>query len=136
MPESPSPPKSIPSEKLARDISRLALSKKAEDIHVLDVRQITTITDYFIVCSGSTDVHVKAIHDSILEGLEAEIKPWHVEGIDALRWVLMDYVDVVVHVFQPEVRDYYQLERLWADADMEILQDEPTETPKAGNAGR
>lgn len=116
------PGESTPSDRLAHDISRLALSKKAENIHILDVRGITTITDYFIICSGSTDVHVKAIHDAILEGLKPQVRPWHVEGIDALRWVLMDYVDVVVHLFQPEVRDYYQLERLWADARTEVLE--------------
>lgn len=129
MPEAKQPSGSIQPNRLAQDISRLALSKKAEDVHILDVRKITPITDYFVICSGTTDVHVKAIHDAILRGLEPEVSPWHVEGIDALRWVLMDYIDVVVHVFQPKVRDYYQLERLWADAKTEILEDQPTQTP-------
>ncbi|MFQ6673474.1 MAG: ribosome silencing factor [Fidelibacterota bacterium] len=117
------PPEPLPSQGLAREISRLALMKKAKDIHILDVRKQTSITDFFIICSGSTDVHVKAIHDGILDGLEPDMKPWHIEGMASLRWILMDYVDVVVHVFQPEVRDYYQLERLWADAELEILED-------------
>lgn len=71
------------------------------------------------------DIHVEAILDGIVDGLEPEVKPWHVEGREALWWVLIDYVDVVVHIFQQEARDYYQLERLWADAEMEVVEDIP-----------
>ena len=117
--------KLIPSELLVHKVSEFALSKKAGDIHILDVRQQTTITDFFIICSGSTDIHVEAILDAILEGLEPETKPWHVEGRGAFYWVLIDYVDVVVHIFQQEARDFYQLERLWADAEMEVIEDKP-----------
>jgi len=70
-----------------------------------------------------------AIHDAILEGLEPEIKPWHVEGKENRRWVLMDYVDVVVHIFLQEARDFYQLERLWADAPSELITDDRTSSP-------
>jgi ribosome-associated protein len=105
----------------AREIAllagRIAIDKKASDVIILDVRELTSITDYFVLCSGNLDVHVKAITDAIQEGLEKEkIKVWHLEGYSALKWVLLDYVDVVVHVFHREVRDFYGLERLWGDA--------------------
>ncbi len=116
-------PGTISSEELAYKVSELALSKKAENIHILDVRKQTNITDFFLICSGSTDVHVNAILDGILEGTDHVVRPWHVEGREALRWVLIDYVDVVVHIFQQEARDYYELERLWADAEMEVVGD-------------
>lgn len=113
-----------PSEELARKVSGLALSKKAENIHILDVRKQTDITDFFLICSGTTDIHVEAILDAIVEGLDPPEKPWHIEGRKALRWVLIDYVDVVVHIFQEEARDFYQLERLWADARTEVIEEE------------
>ncbi|MCK4597152.1 ribosome silencing factor [bacterium] len=103
----------------------IALSKKAVDVKVLDLREITSVTDFFLVCSGNIDVHVKAISDAIIEGLKKQnIKAWHVEGYSALKWVLLDYVDVVVHIFDREVRDFYRLEHLWGDAPMEMLSDQ------------
>jgi ribosome-associated protein len=113
----------------AREIAvaagEIALSKKAVDVKVLDLREITSVTDFFLVCSGNIDVHVKAISDAIVEGLkEQNIKAWHVEGYSALKWVLLDYVDVVVHIFDREVRDFYRLEHLWGDAPMEMLSDQ------------
>ena len=90
---------------------------------------LTTITDYFVIASGASDTQVKAIVDAVNEGLEPEIKPWHIEGYNQLRWVLLDFVDVVVHVFQRQVRDYYDIERLWADAEIrEYSEEELTET--------
>jgi len=90
---------------------------------------LTTITDYFVIASGASDTQVKAIVDAVTEGLEPEIKPWHIEGYNQLRWVLLDFVDVVVHVFQRQVRDYYDIERLWADAEIrEYSEEELTET--------
>jgi ribosome-associated protein len=107
---------------LALAAGEIALSKKATDVKILDLRELTSVTDYFIICSGSIDLHVKAISDAIVEGLEKrEIKVWHIEGYSALKWVLLDYVDVVVHVFNGEVRDFYGLERLWGDAPMETF---------------
>ncbi len=113
----------------AREIAvaagEIALSKKAVDVKVLDLREITSVTDFFLVCSGNIDVHVKAISDAIIEGLKKQnIKAWHVEGYSALKWVLLDYVDVVVHIFDREVRDFYRLEHLWGDAPMEMLSDQ------------
>lgn len=113
-----------PSAQLARQIAQIALEKKATEVRVLDLRNITSITDFFVICSGSVAQHVKAIVDAIDEQLRPENKPWHIEGYQNLTWVLMDYVDVVVHVFQPETRAYYNLERLWADAPVETFEDE------------
>lgn len=112
------------SHALATQIAELALSKKAEDIIVLDVRQSSLGTDYFVVCSGNSEPHVKAIADDILEGMKSRgERVWRVEGYAAHRWVLLDYVDVVVHVFYPEVRSYYGLEDLWGDVPFERLED-------------
>lgn len=95
----------------------MALSKKAEDVLVLDLRKISTVADFFVVCSGSSDVQVKAIADAVVEGLEEKgARAWHTEGYGARRWVLLDFVDVVVHVFHVKAREYYMLESLWADA--------------------
>lgn len=112
---------------LVKKISRLAWSKKGQDIVVLDLRKITDVTDYFIIISGESDLHVKAITDYIETELEKEkMKAWHKEGYQNLRWVLLDYIDVVVHIFRPETREFYALEKLWADAKiMKAEQDAP-----------
>ena len=111
------------SEELAQFSTQLALSKKAEDIVVLDVRHVTSITDFFIICSGNSDTQIKAIADAILEGLEKEdVKVWHIEGYSSLRWVLLDYVDFVIHIFQKEARTFYGLERLWGDAKIKAIE--------------
>lgn len=115
-----------PSELLARKIVELAASKKAEEITLLDLHKLTSITDFFIICTGNSDVQVKAISDAIVEGMKSEVKPWHIEGRENLRWVLLDFVDVVVHIFHREERDFYQLERLWADAPTEVIESEDT----------
>lgn len=110
---------------LAKKIADLSLSKKAEDIIILDIRKLTTITDFFVICSGNSDKHVKAIVDVIKEELEKfGVKPWHREGYQYLNWVLLDYIDVVVHVFQKEIRGFYSLERLWGDAEIISISDE------------
>ncbi len=101
----------------AKKIVRFALEKKAIDVQLLDVRKLTSVTDFFIVCTGSTSVQVKAIADNVLKSCRKDdMTVYHTEGYDSLRWVLIDLVDIVIHVFQPEVREYYQLERLWGDA--------------------
>lgn len=110
------------SEKLAKRSTQLALSKKAEDIVLMDVRDLTSITDFFIICSGNSDTQIKAIADAIIEGLKNEnVKIWHMEGYSSLKWVLLDYVDFVIHVFQKETRNFYGLERLWGDAKMKMI---------------
>jgi ribosome-associated protein len=95
----------------------LALDRKARDVVVLDLRGISSATDWFVVMSGTSDVHVKAIADGIAEGLDAEgVSAGHVEGLTGRRWVLLDYIDFVVHIFHPQSRVFYQLENLWGDA--------------------
>ncbi len=109
-------------KRLARAISKYALDKNGIDIRILDIRKLSDVADYFVICSGSVDVHVKAIADNIIEKLnEKGVKAWHKEGFQALGWVLLDYVTVVVHIFQPEIRDRYSLERLWGDAPAEKI---------------
>jgi ribosome-associated protein len=95
-----------------------AEDKKANDIQVLDVRGLTVIADYFLICSGNSDTQVKAIARAIEDKLAEEgIHPQKVAGKQEARWILMDYADVIIHVFHEEERKYYELERLWADAE-------------------
>jgi ribosome-associated protein len=116
------PTPSITSEKLARDAAALAVSKKAQDVVILDLRGLSAVTDFFVICSGLSDVHVRAVADAVEEGLEREgAKKWHVEGYRHRRWILLDYVDVVVHVFHHKTREFYLLERLWGDAKVERI---------------
>jgi ribosome-associated protein len=97
----------------------LCLEKKATDVVVLDIRKITQMTDYFLIAGGYTDIQVRAVSEHVVDTLREkfDIKPWHVEGKESGRWMLLDYVDFVVHVFQPEAREFYQLEKLWVDAE-------------------
>ena len=105
-------------EKLIAEITRYAADKKAIDVVELDLRGVLGYTDYFLVCSGNTGRQAKAIHDGIMEGLKREhgVTPRRVEGSAQTGWILMDYLDVVVHIFTPETRDFYRLERLWGEA--------------------
>jgi ribosome-associated protein len=105
---------------LADQIVQLALSKKAFDVSVMDLKDLSGVADYFVMASGATDIQVRAICKAIDDGLRAKgIKPHHVEGMANATWVLLDYVDVVAHVMQPRVRDFYGIEELWADAPKE-----------------
>ncbi|MCX7877601.1 MAG: ribosome silencing factor [Ignavibacteria bacterium] len=107
------------SEKLAFKLARLALTKKADDVKVLDLRGITTITDFFVICSAYSDPQVKAVSEAIINGAkELGEKVWHKEGLSQKTWVLLDFVDVVVHIFHPETRNFYKLEKLWGDAEI------------------
>jgi ribosome-associated protein len=105
-------------EELARLIAGYADDKKALDIVELDLRGVVGYTDYFVICTGTSDRQVKAIHDGIHLAMKDEhgVLPRRVEGMSEARWVLMDYLDVVVHVFTAEARDYYRLEQLWGEA--------------------
>jgi len=115
-------------EELAGEIVELAADRKAIDIVQLDLRGMIGYTDYFVICSGRTERQTKAIHDAIYEGLKSAHRrlPQRVEGLPGARWILMDYLDVVVHVFVPETREYYRLEQLWGEA--------PTRAVGAGSA--
>jgi ribosome-associated protein len=104
------------SPELAR-ATALASDRKGVDMLVMDLRGISNATDYFLVVSGTSDMHVKAIAEHVIEELKKDgIRPSHVEGLRSGRWVLIDYIDFVVHVFHPAAREFYQLERLWGDA--------------------
>ena len=97
--------------------AELALERKAVDVVALDLASISGATDYFLLASGRSDVQVKAIAENIVEHLkDKEIRPEHIEGLQGGRWVLIDYIDFVVHVFHEEARQFYQLELLWGDA--------------------
>ena len=105
------------SKHLTKRVTDLIFNKKGYDVKILDLRKLTTITDYFVICSGDSDTQVKAIADEIDRKLRDEsVKPWHIEGYNALNWVLIDFIDVVVHIFKKETRDFYNLEKLWGDA--------------------
>ena len=110
---------------LAKKIAQLALTKKADDVLVLDLRKLTDMTDFFLICSADSDVQVKAIADAILDGTEKLKAPaWHSEGLTERQWILLDYVDVVAHIFHKDARKYYALEKLWGDAKIEKITDE------------
>lgn len=107
-----------------------ALDRKARHLRVLHLGPVSDFTDYFLICSGNSQRQVQAISDAILETLKKEgVRPFHVEGQQGGNWVLIDYGDLVAHVFQPEPREFYGLERLWADAPDETgkFADEPTD---------
>lgn len=105
-------------EQLAAAVVAYATDRKAQDIVQLDLRGIISYTDYFVICTGRSDRQTKAIHDAVYQGMKSEhgTIPHRVEGLPEARWILMDYLDVVVHVFTPEKRDYYRLEQLWGEA--------------------
>ncbi len=98
----------------------LALDKKADQVMALDLRGVSSATDFFVLATGNSDIQVRAIAKHVMDEMAREgIKPLHVEGIDRARWVLLDFVDFVVHIFHPEAREFYQLELLWGDAPVQ-----------------
>ncbi len=113
------------SRDLARLAGKLALSKKGFDVKILKLKEISSVCDYFVIVSGEADIQVKAIARAIEDGLRDEgHKPYHTEGGDIGKWVLLDYVDVVVHVFYEPTRQFYALEKFWGDAPIEELTDD------------
>jgi ribosome-associated protein len=109
-------------EEIAAATAAYASDRKALEIVQLDLRGIIGYTDYFVICSGRTDRQTKAIHDAIHQGMKSEhgLLPRRVEGLTQGRWILMDYLDVVVHVFTPDTREYYRLEQLWGEAPTHV----------------
>jgi ribosome-associated protein len=109
----------------AREIARLAVeglqSKKGVDVTVIDVRKVSGVTDYYVIATGESDLQVRAMHEAVQEIVKERTgeRVWKREGTDTLQWVVLDYVDVVVHIFDPERRTFYDLERLWGDAPTE-----------------
>ena len=109
---------------VVRRAAILALEKQALDIVVLDLRKVTDFTDYFLVCTGVVDVHVKAIYSHIEDSLiPFGWKPKHVEGKDTFKWILLDYFDFVVHVLQPDARGHFSIEKLWGDASKIVIKE-------------
>lgn len=121
--------KLIKSNQLADIIGKLTLSKKAEKVISIDVRKVSGSTDYFIICSAETGIQVSAIANAVSKGTPA--KPWHIEGLANQSWVLLDYVDVVLHIFKTQTREFYSLEKLWADAPTVEITDEPQKHSQA-----
>ncbi|HEX3690643.1 MAG TPA: ribosome silencing factor [Solirubrobacteraceae bacterium] len=110
-------PRQLNPEEAVAAVAELAADRKALDIVQLDLRGMIGYADYFIICTGRTDRQTRAIHDGIHLGMKAHgILPRRVEGLTESRWILMDYLDVVVHVFTPDTREYYRLEQLWGEA--------------------
>jgi ribosome-associated protein len=108
----------VTSRQLAEQAARLLYERKAEDIQIMDLRKLGGVSDFFIVASGISTTHVRSLADHLqVELKQSGVKPWHIEGYQAERWVLMDYVNVVVHIFHPQTREFYLLERLWGDAE-------------------
>jgi ribosome-associated protein len=108
----------ITSPELAQRAAALTLDRKASDVVLLDLREISSATDFFVIASGTSDTHVRAVAEHVMEELRKDgIRAHHVEGLESGRWALIDYIDFVVHVFHPKLREFYQLERLWGDAE-------------------
>ena len=112
---------------LARLAAQACLDNKATDVVVLDLKSVSDVTDYFVIASGTSDTHVRSTAERVMEELDkAGSGVHHAEGVTQGRWVLLDFVDVVVHVFHPTLRQFYQLERLWSDAEQVVL-DQPAD---------
>jgi ribosome-associated protein len=105
---------------LAQRAAAILVDRKANDVVLLSLKGVSDMTDYFLIASGTSDTHVRALGSGVLEDLKKETGQMahHVEGLQQGRWVLLDYVDFVVHVFHPTLRNFYQIERLWADAQV------------------
>lgn len=114
-----------PGESIARRAATLASDLKATDIVVLDLRGVTDMTDFFVIASGTSDTHVRAVAEHIQAGLKSGgVSTTLTEGLTQGRWALLDYTDCVIHVFHPTLRQFYQLERLWGDAKPLVLEAE------------
>ena len=109
----------ISSQSLLDKIIKLAFEKKAEGIITLDLRGLSSISDYYIICHGNSEPQVKAIADNIRKGTIN--KPQHIEGYENKKWILLDYFEIIVHVFDKKDREYYEIERIWADAPKKEL---------------
>ena len=118
-------PKPSGSELHAHRISELMLDKKALDIKIIDVKNITTLTDLFVICTSESEPQSRSITDHINKTMKKEgYTSWHTEGYQHLDWVLVDFVNIVVHIFSKKAREYYNFERLWADGNITVVQDD------------
>ena len=116
----PAPVPTYSSLDLAQRAATILLDRKGNDVVLLSLKGVSDMTDYFLIASGTSDTHVRGLGNSVLADLKKDTgeTAHHVEGLQTGRWVLLDYVDFVVHVFHPTLRNFYQIERLWADADV------------------
>lgn len=111
--------RTMTASELAHRVVEIAADKKASDIVLMDIQPVSNVADYFVICSGDSERQIKAIIDAITESLRKEgVRPLHSEGTGKSGWVLIDYADVVVHVFSPDTRDFYRLEKVWSDAGL------------------
>jgi len=117
--------KSADSDQLIQLITEGLLEKKGRAIKVLDVRELTTLTDYFVICHGTSDTQIGALANSAMDKVKENIgeNVWQREGMDTRRWIILDYVNVVVHIFNEEKREYYGIERMWNDAKITEISD-------------
>ena len=110
-------PAQLDAVELLKTAAAAALSKRARRPLALDLRDLNLVCDYFLIVSASSEVQVKAVAEAVEENLRRRgARPWHIEGLEGRHWVLLDYIEVVVHVFHEKTRDYYMLDRLWGDA--------------------
>ena len=113
------------SKELSQKLAQLAWEKKGDNILILDVRKLTDMTDYFVLVSAESELHVKALTDHLQDNLaKKKQKAWHREGYQNLNWVLLDYIDVVVHIFREPTRQFYELEKLWGDAGITRVEED------------
>ncbi len=127
----PVPSEAVADERLRSLVEALQV-KKGLDILLMDLHELSDVADYFLLATGTSDLHVKSLAQEVLDRLkESDERPWHVEGVEHRRWVLIDLVDVVIHLFRPEAREFYALERLWGDAQCTSFEDswEPAPSP-------
>jgi ribosome-associated protein len=119
-----SPSGEMTPERMVAAIAELAADRKALDIVQIDLRGLVGYADYFLICSGRTDRQTRAIHDAIHQGMKSAhaLLPSRVEGLSEARWILIDYLDVVVHIFTPDTREYYRLEQLWGEAPSSAIE--------------
>jgi len=116
--------KAINSYEKAITIARACLEKKAEDVKILDIRKISSISDFFVICSASSTRRTETIKDAVDQKLRLNnCRVWHEEGRSPGTWIILDYSDVIVHIFHEQVRKFYNLDRLWGDADLVMLND-------------
>jgi ribosome-associated protein len=119
----------VKSPLLAQAVARLTLEKKASDVVVMDLRGLSTVTDYFVVCSGDSDVQIRAIAEAVDEGMDAKgAGAWHKE-VGSPNWMIIDFVDVVLHIFHKNTRAFYNLEKLWGDSKITRVEDKPARPP-------
>ncbi len=119
--ESPSPLSEDPRLQLIVDSLQ---SKQAVDILVMDLRTLSDVADFFVVCSSTSDLHARALSGDLVDTLKTEgHRPWHVEGLDQRRWILVDLVDIVIHIFRSDAMEFYSLERLWGDAPVTVIEE-------------